>query len=46
MTKGRFKMLEEMINKENANMWINLDIDYVNQFDIWEENKMVENKNM
>lgn len=39
-------MLEEMINKENANMWINLDIDYVNQFDIWEENKMVENKNM
>lgn len=39
-------MLEEMINRENANMWINLDIDYVNQFDIWEENKMVENKNM
>lgn len=39
-------MLAEMMNKENANMWINLDIDYVNQFDVWEENKMVENKNM
>lgn len=35
MTKGRFEMPEEMMSKESVNMWINLNIDYINQFDMW-----------
>lgn len=28
-------MSEEMMSKESVNMWINLNIDYINQFDMW-----------